>query len=333
MRFPLSLTLSLSAYILRNRMAGKKMFPLVLMLEPLHACNLACAGCGRIREYSGSLDNFMSVEECLSASRECGAPIVSVCGGEPLIYPEIGRLVSSLIEMHRHIYLCTNGLLLRQKLSEFTPSTRLIFNVHLDGQEETHDSIVDRHGAFLAAFDGIVAAKEKGFLVSTNTTIYSETDMADVEALFERLSKIGVDSHMISPGYDYEAVKNGDIFLRRQDIINKFSNIDRLARRFRLSNTPIYIDFLQGKRNLPCTAWGNPTRNPSGWRSPCYMLADKHVASYEELLSQTDWDSYGPGQDERCKDCMVHCGFEPSVVLAPGRGIKDLLRLALWQIS
>jgi hopanoid biosynthesis associated radical SAM protein HpnH len=332
-RFPIGLSLSLGSYILRNRLSGNAKFPLVLMLEPLHACNLTCAGCGRIREYSRSMEATMSVQECLDSAAECGAPVVSVCGGEPLVYPAIGELIRKLIGMKRHVYLCTNGLLLKSKLDEFTPSGSLIFNVHLDGQEETHDAITGRKGTFAAAMEGIKEAKKRGFLVSTNTTVYRETDMADVEGLLTRLSEVGVDTHMISPGYDYEAVKNGELFLRREDVVEKFSEIDRLAKRFPLSDTPLYLGFLKGERDMPCTAWGNPTRNPAGWRSPCYMLADTHYPTYRELMENTDWDAFGPGKDERCHDCMVHCGFEPSVVLAPRKGLRDMIRLALWQMT
>lgn len=333
MRFPPSLSLSLGSYIFRKRLAGQSKFPLVLMLEPLHTCNLSCAGCGRIREYADSLDKSMSLAECLDAADECGAPLVSICGGEPLIYPHIGELVSGLIGQGRHVYLCTNGLALRHQLKLFTPSSRLMFNVHLDGQEATHDAIVGLKGAFASALEGIAEAKTEGFLVSTNTTIYKQTDLNDVEGLLAKLSKLHVDSHMISPGYDYESVGNEEFFLTREDIKRKFSDIDRISKRFPLSTTPIYLEFLKGQREISCSAWGNPTRNPMGWRSPCYMLADIHYPTFNQLMDETDWEGYGPGKDERCKDCMVHCGFEPTAVLGPNKSLKDLLRLAIWQFS
>jgi hopanoid biosynthesis associated radical SAM protein HpnH len=314
-------------------MAGRKRFPLVMMLEPLHTCNLRCSGCGRIREYADTLDRMMTVEECMESVSESGAPIVTICGGEPLVYPHIGELVRRLTETRHHIYLCTNALLLKRKLSEFTPSSRLIFNVHLDGQEQVHDMIVDQKGTFAIAIEAVAAAKTAGFLVTSNTTVYQQTEMSDVEGLLEQLHKLGVDSHMISPAYDYEAVLNGELFLRRADTAKKFSDIQRLAKKFPLSDTPIYLDFLQGFREMPCSAWGNPTRNPVGWRSPCYMLADKHYPTFRELMENTDWDAYGPGKDERCQDCMVHCGFEPSVVLSPRGGIRDMIRMALWQLA
>jgi len=331
MRFPLSLTLSLSKYIISQRVLGKKRFPLVLMLEPLHACNLSCTGCGRIREYADTLGKRMTLDECTKASEECGAPVVSICGGEPLIYPEIGELVSRLIDMGRHIFLCTNALRLKESLDLFTPSTYLSFNVHLDGQAEAHDAIVCRDGTFETAVDAIREAKSRGFIVTTNTTVYKETDMDDVEGLLVRMSELGVDSHMIAPGYDYESVKNGELFLTREDTHEKFRDIDKLTR-FPLSDTPVYVEFLKGLRDLPCAAWGNPTRNPVGWRSPCYMLADTHYHTFEELMAKTDWDAYGPDRDVRCKDCMLHCGFEPSAVLNPGKGLADLIKIAAWQM-
>ena len=331
MRFPLSLTLSLGSYIGKNKMSGNKRFPLVMMLEPLHTCNLRCSGCGRIREYSETLSKMMTVDECLRASDECGAPIVSICGGEPLIYPEIGELVKSLIAKGRHIYLCTNALKLKDSLHLFEPSDHLIFNVHLDGQEATHDAIVCRPGTFKNALEGIAAAKEKGFLVSTNSTIYSETEMSDIEGLLTTLAAFKVDCHMIAPGYDYEAVQNGEFFLKRKDIAEKFKKIDKLAEQFPLSDTPIYIDFLKGLRDMPCAPWGSPTCNPVGWRSPCYMLADTHYDTFKELMEKTDWDAYGPGNDPRCEDCMVHCGFETSIAITSG--LKDMMRMAAWQLK
>lgn len=333
MRFPATLTFSLSWYLIRKRLSGAKRFSFVLMLEPLHACNLSCKGCGRIREYEQTIDQHMSVGQCLESAGECGAPIVSVCGGEPLIYPEIGPLVRDLEKMGRHVYLCTNGLLLKQKLALFEPSGQLILNIHLDGERQTHDAIVGREGVFDAALEGIAAAKAKGFLVSTNTTIYRETEISDVEQLFDRLSKLGVDTHMLSPGYGYEGAGDGNIFMTRAEIMTKFGEVDRLSRRYTLSDTPAYLQFLKGERELPCAAWGNPTRNPVGWRSPCYLLADRHYDTFRGLMEETNWDAYGPGRDPRCENCMVHCGFEPSAVMGASRRVGDLLRMLAWQLS
>ena len=228
MRFPLSLTSTMSSYLLRKKLSGERIFPLVLMLEPLHACNLRCSGCGRIREYASSMNCRLSVEQCLAAVKECGSPIVSICGGEPLIYPEIGDLIDKLLERKKHIYLCTNGLMLEQKLSEFKLNKRLFINVHLDGMEATHDRIVERQGVFEAAVRGIKAAKAAGFTVCTNTTIYKETDMHEIAVLFAYLTELGVDGLMISPAYGYEAVQDShpnhaaDIFMTKYEIHAKF---------------------------------------------------------------------------------------------------------------
>ena len=339
MRFPLSMIAGMASYIARNKLRPRAewqrdksaaRFPLVLMLEPLHACNLSCAGCGRIREYEATITQKISVEKCLAAADECGAPIVSVCGGEPLLYAEIGPLVAELLARGKHIYLCTNGMLLRKRLGEFTPNKRLFFNVHLDGLEETHDRCVERKGVFREAVEGLKAAKQAGFKVSTNTTIYHETDMREIEQLLELLEPFKLDGHMLSPAYGYTSVDDREIFMTRDDVHEKFKDIERLARRFRLNSTPAYLDFLQGKRDLPCTAWGNPTYNIMGWRSPCYMIADGHFQTFERLMTATPWEKYGPGNDPRCEHCMMHCGFEPSAALGINSRAGDNLRQLRW---
>ncbi len=367
MRFPLSMTAGLAAYILRRKLrpparwqrdqapsgngnpfrilGGKpggahrphplihKRFPLVLMLEPLHACNLTCTGCGRIREYQDSITEKLTLQQCLRAAEECGAPVVSIAGGEPLLYPEIAALTAGLLERNRHIYLCTNGLLLRKRLHEFRPDPRLFFNVHLDGLEETHDRAVERPGVFREAIEAIRAAKAAGFKVSTNTTVYKETDMGEIERLFEFLAPLGVDGHMLSPAYGYSAVNRREIFLTRRDVHEKFRHIERLARRFPLNATPVYLEFLKGERDLPCTAWGNPTYNVKGWKGPCYLITDAHYATFEELMTRTPWEDYGPGRDPRCEHCMVHCGFEPSAALGINFKPSDALKLLRWALK
>ena len=338
MRFPLSMIAGMAWYIARNKLrprgqwqrSGSARFPLVLMLEPLHACNLSCVGCGRIREYGATITQKISVEKCLAAADECGAPIVSVCGGEPLLYAEIGPLVAELLARGKHIYLCTNGMLLRKRLGEFTPNKRLFFNVHLDGMEETHDRCVERKGVFREAVEGLKAAKQAGFKVSTNTTIYHETDMREIEQLLELLEPFKLDGHMLSPAYGYTSVDDREIFMTRDDVHEKFKDIERLARRFRLNSTPAYLDFLQGKRDLPCTAWGNPTYNIMGWRSPCYMIADGHFQTFEQLMTAPPWEKYGPGNDPRCEHCMMHCGFEPSAALGINSRAGDNWRQLRW---
>jgi hopanoid biosynthesis associated radical SAM protein HpnH len=310
-----------------------KRFPLVLMLEPLHACNLTCTGCGRIREYESTITERLPVEECLAAVEECGAPIVSLCGGEPLMYPQIGPLVAGILERNRHIYLCTNGMYLAKRLHEFRPDRRFFFNVHLDGLEATHDMCVEREGVFREAIEGLRAAKAAGFLVCTNTTIYRETDMAEIEALFEYLEPFGVDGHLLSPAYAYSAVGAREIFLTREEVREKFRDIDRLFKRFKLNSSPAYLEFLKGDRELPCTAWGNPTYNVKGWKGPCYLITDAHHKTFEELMNQTPWEQYGPGgPDPRCQDCMVHCGYEPSAALGINARLGDSFKMLSWAL-
>ncbi len=338
MRFLFSLTRTLSWYLVRQRLSGQKRFPLVLMLEPLHTCNLRCEGCGRIREYGGRLEDRLGVAECLAAAEQCGAPIVSVCGGEPLLYPELPELLDQLVARRKYIYLCTNGTLLAQCLPRLPRSRRMMLNVHLDGMETTHDALAGRPGVFSQAVEGIRQAKSAGWLVYTNTTIYRQTDMHEIVVLFSLLSELGVDGMMVSPAYSYEAVqatgpeRASEIFLTRQEIQEKFRAGWPMLRRFRLVASPMYMEFLCGRRELRCAAWANPTFNRAGWRSPCYLRADSHYPSYQELLRQTDWDAVGPGRHPQCEHCMVHCGFEPAAVLAR-KGLRDLLKMLLWQLG
>jgi hopanoid biosynthesis associated radical SAM protein HpnH len=339
MRFPLSLTSSMIGYMARKKLARQKRFPLVLMLEPLHACNLTCTGCGRIREYAQTIKEKLTVEECLASVDECGAPIVSICGGEPMIYPEIGRLVRGILKRRKHIYLCTNGMFIRKRLHEFKPTSRFFFNVHLDGLRETHDRAVERAGVFDAAVEGIQAAKKAGFLVCTNTTIFKETDLAEIDALFAFLTRLGVDGFLLAPAYGYVAVQEtnpegaAEIFLTRDDIRAKFRAAEQLLRKYRMMSSPVYLEFLSGKRELTCTAWGNPTRNVKGWKGPCYLITDAHHATFRELMEQTDWDRYGYGKDPRCEHCMMHCGYEPTAALGVNAKLGDSLKMLLWQLS
>ncbi len=339
MRFPLTLTTSVASYIARKKLAGERRFPLVLMLEPLHACNLTCTGCGRIREYSQTIKSRLTVAECLASVDECGAPIVSICGGEPLIYPEIGLLARSILRRRKHIYLCTNGMFIKKRLREFRVTPRFFFNVHLDGLEATHDRAVERDGVFRAAVEGIKAAKEAGFLVCTNTTVYRETDLDEIDALFAYLTRLGVDGFMLSPAYGYTAVKEtnpegaAEIFLTREQIRAKFQEAEHLLRKYRLASSPIYLEFLSGKRELTCTAWGNPTRNVKGWKGPCYLITDEHHETFRGLMEDTDWDRYGYGKDPRCEHCLVHCGYEPSAALGVNKKLGDSLKMLLWQLT
>lgn len=339
MRFPFSLTRTMTSYLLRKKLRGEKRFPLVLMLEPLHACNLTCTGCGRIREYASSIKDKLTIDECLASVDECGAPIVSICGGEPMIYPGIEELVARILERKKHVYLCTNGMFIRKKLSGFRPTSRFFFNVHLDGMEKNHDRAVEREGVFAEAIDGIKAAKEAGHLVCSNTTIYKETDMNEIAVLLAYLTELGVDGFMMSPAYGYAAVHetnpNGaeEIFLTRQDVHKKFQAAKKLLNGFKLNTSPIYQEFLRGERDLKCAAWANPTRNVRGWKGPCYLITDRHYQSHRELVELTNWEKLGRGNDPRCENCMVHCGFEPAAVLGANSRLGDSLKMALWQFT
>jgi hopanoid biosynthesis associated radical SAM protein HpnH len=333
MRFPLKMTANLTRYIAGKKLRGEKKFPMVLMLEPLHACNLTCTGCGRIREYKTTIDELLTVEECLAAADECGAPVVSICGGEPMIYPEIGRLTREILDRGRHIYLCTNGMFIRKRLHEFKPVSNFFWNVHLDGMERTHDLCVERDGVFREAIEGIKAAKAAGFLVCSNTTIYKETDLNEIAELFEYLHGLGVDGYMLSPAYSYAAVQTQDIFMSREDIRDKFRDAQALLDKYNLMMSPIYYEFLRGERELECVAWATPTYNPRGWKAPCYPMTDGHYATFQEFLGKVDWEKYGPGRDPRCKDCMMHVGFEPSAVLGANAKLGDTWKLLTWQLS
>lgn len=323
----------LAAYIVRKRAARERFIPLVMMLEPLFACNLTCATCGRIREYKDHLSEMMSLEDCLESSWECGAPVVSVCGGEPLIYPHVGELIAELVRGRRYVYLCTNGVLLAQSLHKLRPSRRLLLNVHIDGPRQVHDMVVEKPGAYDAAIEGIQRATAAGFQVTVNTTVCRQTDMNQIDEQMHRLSAIGVGSFMLSPAYSYDAVADKASFMTREDVHAKFRDIDRIASRHRLADTPIYLEYLKGERDLTCTAWGNPTRNALGWRSPCYLVADRHYPTYRELVEHTDWNAYGVGRDPRCKDCMVHCGFEPTAALMIDKRKGDLWKMLRWQLG
>lgn len=339
MRFPLSLTTKMVGYIAGHKIRRTKRFPLVLMLEPLHACNLTCTGCGRIREYSDTIREKLSVEECLASVDEAGAPIVSICGGEPMIYPEIGTLVRRILQKRKHVYLCTNGMFIAKKIDEFRPTSQFFFNVHLDGLEATHDLMVEREGVFQSAVEGIRVAKKRGFLVCTNTTIYKETNLDEIDELFTYLGKLGVDGFMLSPAYGYSAVCEtnptgaSEIFMTRDDVREKFQEAQKLFRKHRLMSSPVYMEFLRGERELSCTAWGNPTRNVRGWKGPCYLITDEHHETFDDLMNNTDWDQYGYGKDPRCEHCLVHCGYEPSAALGVSSKFGDTFKMLMWQLS
>jgi len=329
MIFPWQLSLRLTTYLAGNKLRRRKRFPLVLMLEPLFRCNLACAGCGRIREYGDILDQMLTADQCLAAVEEAGAPIVSITGGEPLLHPDIDKIVSGILGRKRFIYLCTNGQLLEKSLGKFEPNPYFSFVLHLDGLAPTHDQIAGRSGVFDTAIASIRAAKRAGFQVRTNTTIYKGTDLEETERLFSLLSEAGVDGIMVSPAFSFEAVDN-DVFLSRSEANSTFQSMHDLRKRFRFYNTPTYWDFLEGRRELKCIPWSNPTVNPKGWKSPCYLITDGHCRSFQELMEETPWERYGVGNDPRCANCMVHYGFEADAVNKVGKSLSGIWKTMRW---
>lgn len=329
MRFPLGLSLTLALYLARKKWQGVQRFPLVMMLEPTHRCNLSCQGCGRIREYRESLDREMTVLEALQAVYECGAPIVSICGGEPLLYPRIQELVQELLAAGRYVYLCTNGLLLRKSLHQFEPRQDFIINVHVDGLAKTHDALCTREGVFAAALAGIREAKQRGFLVCTNTTIYKRTNLREIEQLFDLLQAEGVDGFLVAPGFAYDTVSQ-EVIPEPNEAMRLFAGVSRLARRYNIWNTPLYLSFLAGKTQLSCAPWGNPTFTPVGWRSPCYLICQTHYSHFAELMAKTDWSRFTSGQHPSCRNCRMHTGFEPAAIMEAMSSLRALAKMLKW---
>ncbi len=315
MAVPLSQMFAVAKYVLTQKVKGVKRYPLVLMLEPLFRCNLACAGCGKIQYPDHVLDRRLTPEQCWAAAEECGAPIVSIPGGEPLIHPEMPEIVRGLVARKKYVYLCTNAILLERKLDEYTPSKYLTFSVHMDGLKEEHDRAVCRDGVYETAVRAIKAALKRGFRVTTNTTLFDDTNPERVRAFFDEMMKLGVEGMMISPGYSYQKAPDQQHFLKRHQTRELFSKI--LGNRkpgWRFNQSPLFLEFLMGKREYQCTPWGNPTYNIFGWQRPCYLLQDGYARTFRELMETTDWARYGTGRNEKCADCMVHCGYEASAI-------------------
>ncbi len=325
---PFQLDLSVARHLIGRTAWRGGRFPLVTMLEPLEACNLACTGCGRVREYRDVMDQRLTVDECLAAVQASDAPIVSLSGGEPLLHNQIGEIARAITEDRRFIYLCTNGLLLREKLDLFTPSVRLAFVVHLDGTESAHDKITERPGTYATAIDAIREAVARGHRVCTNTTLFHGSDIGDLHTLFATLVDLGVEGLMVSPGYSYEDAPDQDLFLRRQESISVFRQVLDPSTGFPFYNNPLYLDFLRGERDYDCAAWTTATYTVLGWRLPCYAIADQHVHDIDELFTDDVWERYGPGRDARCANCMMHSAFEGASILDALRKPKALARLA-----
>src|SRR5438094_4121993 len=372
MRFPLALSAKIAGHIIKHKLRKTPKFAMVLQLEPLHTCNLTCTGCGRIREYSTSLKDMVPLEKCLRAATECDAPMVSICGGEPLIYPKIEEVVNGILEQGRIVYVCTNGMFMRKKMKDYLaaiyspevetklkklldeelisgqdaetirksdeaarrktvirPTKWMYWNVHVDGLEFTHDLIVEREGVFKECVAAIRMAKILRYQTATNTTVYKETDVQEIEDMFRFLSSLEVDAHTISPGYEYDAAKKDmvkrlgkqpeDFFLTRKMTRQKFAGIQEWSKAFTIIGTPMYQEFLAGKREMTCTPWAIPTFNVKGWKAPCYLMTDGHYDGYQEMLAKVQWEKYGVvdgvARDPRCEHCMVHCGYDPSGAL------------------
>ena len=332
MRFPLHITTDAIRHQINQGRQGNKRYPMVLMLEPLYTCNQACIGCA-IERHTGKLEDRMSLAACLEAVDQSQAPIVSLCGGEPTIYPELKGLVEGIIERKRHIYLCTNALLLDTKVfGKIAPHKRLTLNVHLDGMKATHDLVCDRAGVFDKAIEMIKQAKALGYHVTTNTTVFRETEMQEMEALCELMNEIGVDGMMISPGYHYESVDT-DIFLTKQEIQTKFKHVLELSKRYRLMSTPMYLEFTAGMRDYKCSPWSTVTRTPRGWKGHCYLIGVKYYPTWDEFWNGVDWPYWESREDRLCQNCMMHSGFEASAMFELRRSPRDMVRMAVWNLA
>jgi hopanoid biosynthesis associated radical SAM protein HpnH len=326
---PVRQNVRLGRYLLKQKLLRRDKFPLLLELEPLFACNLACAGCGKIQYPAHILKQRMPVDKAVAAVQECGAPMVSIAGGEPLIHPEIHVIVEELVRRKVFVYLCTNALLMQRKMDKFRPSPYFAWAVHIDGLRERHDESVCQEGTFDAAVAAVREAKARGFRVTTNTTFFNTDTPHTVEEVLNFLNdELQVDQMMISPAYAYEKAPDQDHFLgvrETTELFRKaFANGNR--KRWRLNHTPLFLDFLEGKVDYQCTAWGIPSYSIFGWQRPCYLMSDGYASSYRELVEETDWSSYGRGRDPRCANCMAHCGYEPTAVLATMGSLRQSVR-------
>ncbi len=324
MAVPLRQQLTVGYYLIKQKLKGVKKYPLVLMLEPLFRCNLACAGCGKIDYPDEILDRRLSYEECMQAVDECGAPMVSIPGGEPLIHKEMPQIVAGIVARKKYVYLCTNALLLKKRIDDYKPSPYLTFSIHLDGLRERHDASVCQEGVFDRAVEAIKLALAKGFRVSVNCTLFQGEKAEEVAEFLDYVTALGVESVTIAPGFSYERAPQQGIFIKGREVKDLFRSIFRIGktqkRRWPFNHSALYLDFLAGNQNYQCTPWGNPTRNVFGWQKPCYLLADEgNAASFQELLDTTPWHQYGNSNNPKCANCMAHCGYEATAV-------EDLLK-------
>ncbi len=329
MPVPLRQSARIASYLVQQKLRGRDKFPLLVELEPLFQCNLACSFCGKIQHPEHILKQRMPVEQALAAIEECGAPMVSIAGGEPLVHPEVHVIAAELIRRKRFVFLCTNGILLKKKLEDFRPSPYFTWVVHLDGMRERHDQFVERVGTFDKAVDAIREAKARGFRVSTNTTFLTTDTPQTVREVLDYLNdELEVDQMMISPAYAYEKAPDQEHFpgVRQTRELFRAAFADGGRKRWRLNHSPLFLDFLEGKVDFQCTPWGIPSYSLFGWQRPCYLMSDGYAKTYQELIETTDWDAYGRGRDPRCDNCMAHCGYEPTAMLATTRSLRQSVR-------
>ncbi|GAA2585104.1 adenosyl-hopene transferase HpnH [Dactylosporangium fulvum] len=329
MSIPLQQRLRIGRYLVEQKLRRREKFPLLVELEPLFACNLKCAGCGKIEHPADVLKRRMPVEQALAAIDECGAPMVSIAGGEPLMHPQIDTIAAELVRRKKYVFLCTNAVLLPKKIDKFRPSRYFSFTVHIDGLRERHDASVCKDGVFDEAVAAVREAQRRGFRVTTNTTFFNtDTPQTVVDVLDHLNDELQVDEMMISPAYAYEKAPDQEHFLGVEQTRELFRKAfaDGRRRRWRLSHSPLFLDFLEGRIDFPCTAWAVPSYSLFGWQRPCYLMADGYVSTYRELVETTDWQRYGRGRDARCANCMAHCGYEPTAVLATMSSLKQSLR-------
>jgi hopanoid biosynthesis associated radical SAM protein HpnH len=330
-RFPLHILLDNIRHQVRYALKGEKRIPMVLMLEPLYTCNLACIGCA-LERHTGKLEDRLPLDRCFDAAEACGAPVVSICGGEPTIYPELNSLVEGLIRRCRHIYLCTNAVFLEKKVfGVIPPHKRLTLNIHLDGMRETHDRVCDRGGIFDQALTMVREGKRLGYHVTTNTTVFKDSEIGEIEELCRTLSALKVDGMLIAPGYHYETV-DLDIFPARQEIHRKFQKVLELSKRYRLSSTPMYLEFAAGLREYQCSPWSTVTFTPQGWKAPCYLIGKEFFPTWQEFWTGVDWNYWESRQDRRCQNCLMHSGFEASAAMELRNSPRDMVRLAFWNL-
>jgi len=332
MRFPIHITLDNVVHQVKNGLRGRRRYPWVLMLEPLYTCNLACLGCATER-HTGKLKDRLPVDKCLEAVDDCGAPGVSICGGEPTVYPELPQLIEGIIARRRHIYLCTNALLLDERVyGVIPPHKRLTINIHLDGMRETHDRVCAREGVFDKAIEMLKEGKRLGYHVMTNTTVFKETDVSEVRELCELTESLGVDGMLISPGYHYESVAH-NIFLTRDEIHRKFKEILSFSGDYKITSTPMFLEFAAGMREYSCSPWSTVTYTPLGWKGPCYLIGRSYTHSWDEFWNGTDWNYWESRQDPMCQNCKMHSGFEASVVMESRKSPREIVQLAAWNLQ